>query len=220
MNFKCLTALENQLGWFQRQPDRWASSMVLCLPPRAGRLQAAACMHKPRRPEMLSASFCLHSVLSSRWGDATGVTLCSRGVCCGTAVPQHTGWASACVGGGEELNPDPSEVLQSSSTHQEAATSLNASRLLCSQPWSLLLPRAIWAVALLAWSTGYPRSTCASPAASALCRGLPACSAGGGGDFYVIPWEPIWFQTQALDHLICIFPHLRVPGKGRGELKP
>lgn len=31
-------------------------------------------------------------------------------------------------------------------------------------------------------------------------------------DFYVIPREPIWFQTQALDHLICIFRHSRVPG--------
>lgn len=45
-----------------------------------------------------------------------------------------------------------------------------------------------------------------------------ACASWGG--LYVAPQEPIWFQTQALDRLICIFPHLRVLGKARGELKP
>lgn len=159
---------------------RWTSSTVPCLPPRAGRLQAAACTPKPRKPEMLSASFHLHAILSSGWGDAVGVSPCSRGVCCRTAVPQHTGWASPSVAGGEGLHQGPGEVLQSFSSHRDMATSLNASWSLSSQPWPLLLPRAISAVALLPRSTSYPKITPAPPSASsALCRGLPASSVGG-----------------------------------------
>lgn len=32
------------------------------------------------------------------------------------------------------------------------------------------------------------------------------------GGLHMTPQEPIWFQTQGQDHLICIFPHLRVLG--------
>lgn len=92
MNFKCRPAFRKLAEVISEATQLWwASSTVLYLPPWAGRLQAAACMHKPHGLEMLSASFYLHAVLSSHPGDAAGVSLSSRGVCCGTALPQHVG---------------------------------------------------------------------------------------------------------------------------------
>lgn len=114
------------------------------------------------------------------------------------------------MGGGEGLNQGPDEILQSSYAHWEAATSLNASRLLCSQSSSLFLPRAILAVALLAQSSGYPKTNRASR-----CQ----CTSMAGGRLLCHPMGADLVSNTSTGSLVLHFspfegPRLR---EGRAE---
>lgn len=202
MNFKFSSALEKQLESFQRQSEPGGPA-VQSHASLLGRQIAGSCQYT----QTTQAGDVFHVFPSAR------CPLLPLGRCssCQPVQAECLLWKKGCsVGGGEGLNWGPSDVLRISATPWETATSLNAFWLLCPQLGSLLLPKAMLAVAHLAWSTGYPRAVYTLPGYQCPVQGAARLLCGR--DFHGVSLEPIWFQTQVLHHLIYIFLHLRVPG--------
>lgn len=187
-----------------------ASRIVPSLPPC---LQAAACSPKPRWPEMLSIPFPSARRPLVPLGRCRGCQPVQLGVRCGTAVPQ--------------LGGTPSTSPRGRARAAESGSPRGFTKLLRSPGGGSIpkcLPAAVFstitapAKGSLGWRPSRPEHRLSHSHSCPQCpvQGPAGLLCTGTGhddtDFYVIPREPVWFQTQALDHLICIFRHSRVPG--------